>query len=171
MTHVFTRAAAVLETSVGTAYVAKLFSPLHSRISHELLAEEMAAYSAALTLQGREIPYLYGRWSAPDAPHVSILLTEYIQPGHTIAELKAAGAFTAMAKLRPSAEMAVKALHSKGVRHGDLVGRNMVVSGEGASERVVVVDFDIAQVEGYEGKRHQWADWVFFKNAFKVPEE
>lgn len=171
VTHVFTRAAAVLETSVGTAYVAKLFSPLHTRISHELLAEEVAAYSAALTLQGREIPYLYGRWSVPDAPHLGILLTEYIDPGYTIADLKAAGEFAAVAKLRHSAEMAVEALHAKGVRHGDLVGRNMVVSGEGASERVVLVDFDMAQVEGCEGKRRRWADWVFLRNAFRVPEE
>lgn len=58
-----------------------------------------------------------------------MLLTEYIEPGHTISELKASGAFTEMAKLRPSAEMA---LHSKGVRHADLVGRNMVVSDVGA---------------------------------------
>lgn len=152
------------------SYVGKLFSPLHTRIAHELLAGEMAVYSAALTLQGREIPYFYGRWSIPDATHVGVLLTEYIQPGLTIAQLKAAGAFGQISKLRESAEMAVKALHGKGVRHGDLVGRNMVVSGEGEEERVVIVDFDVAQIEGREGERRRWADWVFLKDTFRVPE-
>lgn len=169
--HVFTRAAALLETSDGNVYVAKLFSPLHTRIAHELLAGEMAAYSAALTLQGREIPYLYGRWSVPDASHLGILLTEYIEPGRTISELKATGAFAEMAKLRPNAEMALKALHSKGVSHGDLAGRNMLVSLVGQSQRVVIIDFDVARVEGCEGERRRWADWVFLKDAFRVPEE
>lgn len=39
------------------------------------------------------------------------------------------------------------------------------------SERVVIVDFDLAQVERSEGERRRWADWVFFKDAFGVPEE
>lgn len=166
--HVFTRAAALLETPAGTLYGAKLFSPLHTRIAHELLAGEMAVYSAAKALQGQEIPYFYGRWSIPDTKHVSILLTEHIQPGHTIEELRRAGAFTKINQLRESAEEAVRSLHAKGVRHGDLVGRNMVVSGEGADERVVIVDFDVALVQ-VESERRRWEDWVFLNDTFRVP--
>lgn len=68
--------------------------------------------------------------------------------------------------MRESAEMAVRSLHAKGVRHGDLVGRSMVVSGEGADERVVIVDFDVAQVGG---ERRRWEDWVFLRDTFRVP--
>lgn len=73
-----TRVAALLQTPTGTSYVAKLFSLLHTHIAYELLAGEMAVDSAARILQGREIPYFYGRWSIPDATNMGILLPEYI---------------------------------------------------------------------------------------------
>lgn len=75
-----------------------------------------------------------------------------------------------MGKLRESAEMAVKALHLRGVRHRDLVGRNMVVSGVGEEEQGVIIDFDVALVDGKDGERRKWADWVFLKETFRVPE-
>lgn len=125
---IFTRAAAVLATPSGTLYVGKLFSPLHTRNAHELFANEVAIYSAASTLQGRHIPYLYGMWTIPDASHLDVILTEYIMPGITVAHLQTAGEWRRIRDLWNSAAMALKALHAKGVRHGDLEARNLLVS-------------------------------------------
>lgn len=169
VSNVFTRAAALLVTPAGKLYVAKLFSPLHTRNAHELLANELAAYAAAFTLQGREIPYFYGRWAIPDTSHLGVILTEYIDPGLTIAHLRTRGEWARIHTLSESAEMAVMALHRKGVRHGDLVARNLQVSICAEGERVVVVDFDVARVEGTEGEGRRWADWVFLRNAFRQP--
>lgn len=172
ITRVFTRAAALLTATAGKCYIAKLFSPLHTRIAHLLLQNEVAAYAAAKPLQGRDIPHFYGTWDIPGATHLGVLLLEYIAPGTTIAALKHAGEYQRVRGLRGSAERALQALHGRGVRHGDLVARNMMVAScEGVGERVVVVDFDCAKVEGLEGLKRHWADWVFFKEAFKVPEE
>lgn len=163
---VFARAAAILATPSGALYVGKLFSPLHTRNAHDLLANEVAAYAAASPLQGREIPHFYGTWTIPDASHLGVVLTEYISPGTTIAHLQAAGEWERIGRLWESAESALKALHGRGVRHGDLEARNILVAEGDGEERVVVVDFDVARVEGKEGVRRQWADWVFLKDVF-----
>lgn len=171
ITRVFTRAAAVVTTTTGKSYIAKLFSPLHTRIAHSLLQNEVAAYAAAKPLQGRDVPHFYGTWEIPGVTHLSVLLVEYIAPGTTIAALKRAGEYERVRGLQGSAEKAVEALHARGVRHGDLVARNLIVAGcEGKGQRVVVVDFDCAKVEGQEGMRRHWADWVFLKEAFELSE-
>lgn len=45
----------------------------------------------------------------------------------------------------------------------------MVEGCGGQPTSVVVVDFDCAKVEGPEGVRRHWADWVFLNEAFNVP--
>lgn len=170
ITRVYTRAAALLTTDEGKTYIAKLFSPLHTRIAHSLLQNEVAAYAAAKPLQGHDVPYYYGTWDIPGAAHLGVLLVEYIAPGITIAALKHAGEYDRVRGLWGSAKKAVERLHSMGVRHGDLVARNLMVDCcEGGGQKVVIVDFDCAKVEGPEGVRRHWADWVFLKEAFKLP--
>lgn len=57
-----------------------------------------------------------------------------------------------MRGLQGSAENALEALHARGVRHGDLVARNLMVAGcEGEGQRVAALDFDCAEVEGQWG--------------------
>lgn len=160
---VFARAAALLTTPSGTVYVGKLFSPLHTRNAQDLHTHEVAAYTAASSLQGREIPHFYGTWSVRGASHLGVVLTEFIKPGITIAHLQAAGEWARIDRLWGSAEASLKALHACGVRHGDLEARNIVLAQDG---RVVLVDFDVARVEGSDGARNQWADWVFLRDVF-----
>lgn len=101
---------------------------------------------------------------------MGIHVTEHIKPGDTVQQLKEAGEFTKMGTFRERAEMAVKALHTKGVRYGDLVGRNLLVLREGEEERVGIVDCDVAQIEGKQGEKRRWPKWVSLKNAFPVSE-
>lgn len=77
--------------------------------------------------------------------------------------LQAAGELARIHRLWDSTQGALKALHACGVRHGDLEARNIVLAQDG---RVVLVDFDVARVEGSDGARRQWADWVFLRDVF-----
>lgn len=122
ITRVFTHAAALLTTNEGKSYIAKLFSPLHTRIAHSLMQNEVAAYEAAKSLQGHYVPHFYGTWDIPGAAHLGVLLIEYIPPGLTIEALKLSGEYESVRRLQRSAEQAVEALHSSGVRHGDFDG-------------------------------------------------
>lgn len=161
--------------------VAKLFG-LH-KLSPKLLANELRVYHHCEVLQGCEIPYLYGVWHVirPQGLFHCALLTEYIDPGITIASLVAQIDNTenskdrdeAIARLRrvhPSAERALQALHDCCVSHNDAYGRNMVISGA-EEESVVIVDFDVAIVydgEPQKAKWREWENWALFRDAFSV---
>lgn len=182
--HIITDTVAVLTINAENdiCCLAKLFAHPDSP---ELLAKEIAVYNACQSLQGNEIPYFYGVWqiTSPPAFALIVLLTEFVQPGTTIAELRSAArdlpadtnaldhALNHLSALQKTGTSAMEALHRHGVIHKDPVGRNLVVSeDELGRESVVIVDFDLAQVHSDKEivERKAWQDWAFFRNAFRV---
>lgn len=160
-------------------FLAKLFS---TNVSRTLLAKELSVYHACASLQGAEIPFFYGTWRITDPPSESIiLLTELITPGTTISDLcdtaqespdehEQALLKSRLDWLRDGAEKAVDALHRHNVTHNDTRGRNMVLAIDGGVERVVIVDFDVAQVhtDPERVRCKAWEDKTFMRNAFRV---
>lgn len=184
ITHIITDTVAVLtaEHKSHPLYLAKLFAHPDSP---ELLAKEIAVYDTCKTLQGTYIPQFYGVWQITSPPAFApiVLLTEFVGPGTTIAELRSAArdlpadspaldeALARLSALQKTGTPAMEALHRHGVIHNDPVGRNLVVSkDELGDERVVIVDFDLAQVHTDQEvvERRARQDWAFFRNAFRV---
>lgn len=186
---IITDTVAMLSTEVAGSkpcfLLAKLFCA--HRNAPTLLAKELAVYTACQSLQGNEIPHLYGVWQIIDPLAFSsiVLLTEFIAPGTTIAELRSAAlelsdsselelARARLRGLEKTGTKAIEELHRHGVMHNDPVGRNLVVCAEEVGgvlqERVVVVDFDVAQVfdEQEMVETRAWQDWAFFRNSFRV---
>lgn len=119
---------------------------------------ELAAYAACKSLPLPEKPYLYSVCRVvQSSPFTNIiLLTEFIEPGTTVAELvyEAYSIYdtddddeiACLDKLQESPMQAMNALHNRYFVHNDLAGRNLVVLIEGESERQVVVDFDCSLI-------------------------
>lgn len=138
-------------------WIAKFFAD--DETSHAFFVSELEAYTTARTLQGCEIPHMYGVWHPihHSNPLCVILLTEYISPGTTISEISCDAhaaieqqrevGIARLDALRPSAERALLALHALGIVHNDIYGRNLLVFRDGDGvESVVIVDFDMSEV-------------------------
>lgn len=131
------------------------------------LGKELAAYAACVQPQGDEIPYLYGvSQVVQSSPFTNIvLLTEFIEPGTTIADLVHDAymvydtddddEIARLDRLQESATRAMHSLHARRVIHNDLAGRNLLVSNEGDGERVVVIDFDCSMVFTENNQRYK----------------
>ncbi|KAL0630672.1 hypothetical protein Q9L58_010477 [Maublancomyces gigas] len=162
---IFTFAVAVLSphgsSSLSTNVVAKI------PYSDDHLSTELRAYEVLSPLQGDCVPYCYGTGTIDGR---SVLLTEYIAPGTTIASLESSCDRSRAVALKTSAIAALQSIHSHGVIHKDACGRNLLVCGVGEDEKVVVADFDIARV--YEGdyktiiELRAWQDRAFVNDAF-----
>lgn len=108
-------------------------------------------YKSCNGLQRVEIPYFYGVWkiARKTLPAGSVILTEYIDPGTTITDIRDAAASDETPRLRlralkNSAMSAIRALKKHGVVHNDISGGNLVVSATEGKEVVVVVGFNVA---------------------------
>lgn len=136
------------------------------------LDTELNAYRALSPLQGTSVPYCYGTAATTSPPGEVVLLTEFIAPGTTIADLQDQGNWARIRALKMSAEETMRGIHQHGVLHRDAHGRNFVVGGEGTEEVVVVVDFDVASViENSETlQKGLWQDRARFAEAFTLQE-
>lgn len=165
VSRVITRNVALLtDPQRGSPVLAKLFPPHPD--STRLLANELGAYHACRSLQGGEIPHLYGvcRVVDPCGCDAPVILSEYITPGTTVESIRDP---TRLQRLRGSAEKALDAVHQCAVIHNDACGRNLVV---GDDDQVVLVDFDVASVFTADrggARRKAWEDWVCLGEAFR----
>lgn len=174
---------AILTTeNKSTYFIGKHFGVHHT--SPILFSRELAAYTACFQLQGVEIPYLLGVCHVvQDSPFADIvMLTEYIDPGTTIADLileafciydtNDHAEIARLIRLRESGKQALKAIHDKFVVHCEISGKNMVVSNNGEDrqgERVVFVDFDCSAMlrdDPVKYKSRMGEDQAMLKSSF-----